>query len=88
MFGDRLSRNARMRASLRSTPVVGDARLLSRRTMASPFKLRRFFPAAALSRSYTVSGMFFRVRVVGMFKNLHFATIMVSPGCGVKHVIA
>ena len=35
--------------------------------MASLFMLRRCAAAAAFKRSYNVSGMFFRVKVVGTF---------------------
>jgi hypothetical protein len=38
----------------------------SRHTIASLFKLRRCISAALFKRSYTASGMFFNVKVVGM----------------------
>jgi len=52
--------------------------------MASLFKLRRLDSADVFSRWYTTSGMFLRVKVVGIVFSNHFATIMVSIHIKVK----
>jgi hypothetical protein len=49
----------------------------SKQTMASLLRLRLCISAALFNRSYTESGMFFKVRVVGMFLH-HMATKVVS----------
>jgi len=49
----------------------------SRHTMASLFKLRLCISAALFNRSYTASGMFFNVNVVGMSLH-HRATKVVA----------
>ena len=45
--------------------------------MASLFRLRRCNSAATRKRSYTSSGMFFNVIVVGIIFSNHYGTIMV-----------
>ena len=50
----------------------------SRHAMASLFKLRRCDCEASFSRSYTESGMFFSIKVVGILLSIQCATIMLS----------
>ena len=45
--------------------------------MASLFRLRRCICAASFRRSYTASGIFFKVRVVGTALYIQYGTIMV-----------
>jgi hypothetical protein len=52
----------------------------SRHTMASLLRLRRCISAASFSRSYTESGIFFSVNVVGTIFSIHNGTIMVPLG--------
>ena len=56
----------------------------SRHTIASLFKLRRWLSADALSRTYTSSGIFFSVIVVGILFSISVATIMVPLRSKVK----
>jgi len=60
--------------------TVAGSSTASRHTMASLFMLRRCVCAERLSRSYTSSGMFFRVKVVAMSVSNQSATIMVYRG--------
>jgi hypothetical protein len=64
--GSKLARSSRARAS-RSLGATRLGRSTdSRHTIASLFRLLRCSSAAAFSRSYTASGMFFNVKEVGM----------------------
>jgi hypothetical protein len=57
----------------------------SRHTIASLFMLRRCASAESLSRSYTSSGMFFKVSVVGMsWRSNQIGAIMVPLVLPVK----
>jgi hypothetical protein len=56
--------------------------------MASLFRLRRFTSAEAFRRSYTASGIFFKVRVVGMRVLHRLGTIMVPTTTLVNAALA
>jgi hypothetical protein len=74
-FKAALSSRARARRSLGATRVGNST--ASKHTIASLFMLLLCSSAEAFSRSYTASGMFFKVSVVGMRQWLQSATIMV-----------
>src|SRR5574337_203287 len=59
------ARKARARARRSAGGIFPGRSTVSRQTMASLFRLRRWESAEAFSRSYTSSGMPLRVRVVG-----------------------
>ena len=79
-----VTRTARARTShfVRSIRLGNSA--TSRHTIASLFMLRRCVSAESLSRSYTASGMFFKIKVVGIVYSNQSGTMMVSSGRLVK----
>ena len=75
-FG-KLSRSVRARASLSVGETLVGRSTASRQTIASLFMLRRCASADAFKRTYTTSGMFFKVNVVDIFVSNQIGTIMV-----------
>jgi hypothetical protein len=76
-FGSEL-RSARARASRSAGKIRAGSSTASRHTMASLFRLRRWASAEPLRRSYTSSGTFLSVKLVGMAGlNFLYGTTMV-----------
>jgi hypothetical protein len=78
------ARSSRARVSLSLGATFVGISTASRHTMASLFMLRRCISAAVFKRSYTASGMFFKVKVVG----IAFAPEGNQSGSIVAHFIA
>lgn len=78
LLADKAARSSRARVIRSLGIILVGSNTDSRHTMASLFKLRRCICAANFSRSYTASGIFLNVRVVGMAFLIQCAAIVVS----------